>query len=223
METQPLTPGSPTRSRADDATTDQDAVPMFGFLKSRNPHAAGATRLYGSVVTQARDPAFYTLAGVPDTMEGRFEMIVLHLSAVIDRLRAETASDDPFATQLVATFVTDIDDSYREIGLSDTRVPKKVKKAAAVLYDRTLQYRALTNPDGDATPDDLRAALAENVFPDGAGDAGADEASVTDVAESADRLARYVVALRRDLAASTADVVREANVRWPDAHETLIA
>ncbi|MEO1693690.1 MAG: ubiquinol-cytochrome C chaperone family protein [Pseudomonadota bacterium] len=198
---------------------------MFGFLKSRNPHAEGATRLYGSVVTQARDPAFYTLAGVPDTMEGRFEMIVLHLSAVIDRLRAEAGSDDPFATQLVATFVTDIDDSYREIGLSDTRVPKKVKKAAAVLYDRTLQYRALTNPHGDATPDDLRTALAENVFPDGAGDANTDagEAGATDVTESADRLARYVVALRRDLGACNAEDVRQADVRWPDAHETLIA
>ncbi|MEO0729437.1 MAG: ubiquinol-cytochrome C chaperone family protein [Pseudomonadota bacterium] len=196
---------------------------MLGLFKSRNPHREAATRVYGSVVTQARQPAFYTTAGVPDTMEGRFEMIVLHVAAVIDRVRADTTSSDPLATELVAKFVTDIDDSYREIGLSDARVPKKVKKAAAVLYDRTLQYRAIhtdASQDVDRTTNALADAILSNVFPDGQAAEASDDAATTATTdaqrENALRIARYATALRRHLADYDVSALRDGDARFPD-------
>lgn len=134
---------------------------MFGLFTRRDPHHEAATKLYGSVVAQARRPEFYTDGAVPDTREGRFELIVLHLALVIDRIRVLDGSASPFAKTLTSVFVTDIDDSYREIGIGDTSVPRHVKKAAGALYDRTLQYRSAVEA-GDREA--LKSALAENVW-----------------------------------------------------------
>lgn len=137
----------------------------FGFGSADRRKAMD---LYGAVVTQARDPALFTMMGVSDTPQGRYEMLALHLVLVLERLRAGGERHKAFSQLLVETFVTDMDDCMREMGVGDLSVPKKVKRAAGGLYDRTLAYRAAL---GDPTGAELATRLDENVW-QGSAEAG---------------------------------------------------
>jgi len=132
---------------------------MLDFFRSRSQQRQAASKLYGSVVAQAREPNLYRDLGVPDTREGRFECIVLHMVLVIERLRTDSTTTG-LARAFTSAFVTDVDDTYREIGLSDTKVPRNVKKAAGALYTRTLEYRPLLEA-GDTGG--LASTLTNNV------------------------------------------------------------
>lgn len=130
---------------------------MLNWLAKRADVARKADNLYGAVVAQARQPSFYADFGIPDTLEGRYEMIVLHLFLVLERLRQATPDDTKLSRALIERFVTDMDDCMREIGVGDLTVPKRVKKAAAVLYKRADAYREALA----AGPDALDATLGE--------------------------------------------------------------
>jgi cytochrome b pre-mRNA-processing protein 3 len=134
---------------------------MLTWLRARGRIARIATKLYGSVVTQARDPVFYALHRVPDTPEGRFEMLLVHLCLVLERLKSEREVGAALSRSLVETFVTDMDDSMREMGVGDLSVPRKVKKAAAALYDRAHEFRAAMAEGGSPK---LVEAVAHNVY-----------------------------------------------------------
>jgi cytochrome b pre-mRNA-processing protein 3 len=112
------------------------------WLRARGQVRRTATRLYGSVVAQARDAAFYANYGVPDTPEGRFGLLTVHLYLVLERLKGEGETGAALSRSLVETFITDMDDSMRELGVGDLSVPRKVKKAAAALYDCMHECRA---------------------------------------------------------------------------------
>lgn len=109
---------------------------MFGWLSTRAVAANAAETLYGEIVSVARTPVFYSDWGVPDTVEGRFEMIALHLALVLDRLSREAEAGQALGRRLTEACIADLDDNMREIGIGDLAVPRKVKKAAAALYDR---------------------------------------------------------------------------------------
>ncbi|MDX2289852.1 MAG: ubiquinol-cytochrome C chaperone family protein [Hyphomicrobiaceae bacterium] len=138
---------------------------MFNWWPKRTELKLRATRVYDEVVTAARDPAFYRDMGVPDTFEGRYEMIVAHLVLVLERLKAEGDETAEQARALIEHFITDMDDCMREIGVGDLTVPKKVRKAAAGLYERAEAYRAALAQDGDEA---LAAAVQEAVHRGGA-------------------------------------------------------
>lgn len=133
---------------------------MLTWLFNRSDSRRKASELYGAVVTLARRPALYAEMGVADTPEGRYEALVLTLFLVLERLRAEGEAAAPHAQALIETFVTDMDDNMREMGVGDLTVPKKVKKAAAALYDRAEVYRAALVQDGN---NDLAAVLSRLV------------------------------------------------------------
>ena len=102
---------------------------------------------------------FYADWGVPDTLDGRFDMISLHAFLVLDRLKG---TEQAFRQGLVDEFFADMDRSLREMGVGDLSVGKKVRKMAEVFYGRVAAYdQALAGPDGA-----LEAAIARNVFPD---------------------------------------------------------
>ena len=122
---------------------------MLTWLRSRSRLGKTASALYGSIVTQARIPEFYTRAGVPDTMEGRFSVISVHMFLALERIRSEGANGDELARALLETFVTDIDDNMREIGIGDMGVPRRVKKAAAALHEQMEVYRAAITESSD--------------------------------------------------------------------------
>lgn len=108
-----------------------------------------AVELYGGVVAMARAPHLYRTLGVPDTPEGRFEMIVTHLALLIRRLNAAGDEGLRVARLVNEAFVEDMDDCMRELGVGDLAVPKKVKKAAAGLLER-LDLVAGALPGGNA-------------------------------------------------------------------------
>src|SRR5215510_5646411 len=114
---------------------------MFAWLSRRSHRRRNARELYGSIVTQAREPSFYATWGVPDTMAGRFEMVVVHLSVVLDRLQAEAGAAAALARALTEAFIADMDANMREMTFGDLAVPKEVKRTAAALFDRHRAYR----------------------------------------------------------------------------------
>ena len=114
---------------------------MLDFLNARTDMRRKAGKIYGAIVTQARRPAFYADLGVPDTPSGRYEMVVVHLVLVLERLRSAPAADADLPRLLVEAFIADMDDSLREMGTGDLTVPKKVRARCyrAIRAQRGLQ------------------------------------------------------------------------------------
>lgn len=126
------------------------------FMPSQERQQAQA--LYLRIVEKARDERFYTRFGVPDTLDGRFEMILLHLFLVLHRLK-KAPETKAFRQQLMEAFMEDMDRSVRELGVSDTGVGKRVKKMAAAMYGRIAAYDMALD-DKEA----LQAALQRNLY-----------------------------------------------------------
>ena len=133
---------------------------MFNWWTSRRLITQTAAQIYGAIVAQARNPAFYQGCGVSDTPEGRYELIVLTMALVLERLRQIPGAAMDLQRHVIEAFVTDMDDCMREMGVGDLTVPKKVKRAAAGLMERMDQYRAALAGPEDA---ELQAALAANI------------------------------------------------------------
>ena len=96
--------------------------------RRKEPHADA---LYGAIVAQARLPVFYQRLGVPDTLEGRFVVLSLHLFAVFHRLKEGGASGAAMAQELSDRFTADMETVLRELGVGDLAIPKKVRGIAA--------------------------------------------------------------------------------------------
>jgi cytochrome b pre-mRNA-processing protein 3 len=129
---------------------------VIQFRRNRAP----AEALYGSLVDQARQPAFYTTLGVPDTVDGRFEMVALHVFLVLHRLKAEPATED-FRQALFDTMFADMDRSLREMGVSDLSVGRHVKNMAKGFYGRVAAYESGLADAQDAA---LGEAIRRNVY-----------------------------------------------------------
>jgi cytochrome b pre-mRNA-processing protein 3 len=111
-------------------------------------------------VTQARQPAFYADLGIPDTPTGRYELVVLHLFLIVRRLREAPGQGGELPRALVEAFVEDMDDSLRELGTGDLAVPRKVRRAAAGLYERSQAYMQAFAGAGE---EELSGALARHL------------------------------------------------------------
>jgi cytochrome b pre-mRNA-processing protein 3 len=123
----------------------------------------GAQAQYLSVVEQARQPWLYTSGGVPDTLDGRFDALVLHLFLALRRLPpGEKKNEDP-RRLLTEAFFEDMDRSMREMGVSDTGVGKRVKTMAEAFYGRLAAYEA-----AHADPQQFKEALRRNIYRHGA-------------------------------------------------------
>jgi cytochrome b pre-mRNA-processing protein 3 len=109
-------------------------------------------------VARARWPGFYAGHGVPDTLDGRFELIALHVFLVLHRIRAVPAAA-AFGQALFDAMFTDMDRGLRELGTGDLSVGKQVKRMATGFYGRTAAYQA--GLEGGA---DLAEALRRNLF-----------------------------------------------------------
>ena len=116
--------------------------------------------IYGVIVAQARQPVFYAEYGVPDTVPGRFDMIVLHLFLYIHRMSGR-GMDGVTGPPLFERFCADLDGNLREMGVGDLTVPKRMQKYAGAFYGRSAVYeKALAARD----PEAAAAAVARNVF-----------------------------------------------------------
>lgn len=122
-----------------------------------------ADRLYGHAVARARRPVFYADCGVPDTPDGRFDMIALQVFLLLRRMRGLPQAGD-LPQRLVEVMVDDMDRSLREMGVGDLAVGPRVKKLMEHFNGRMAAYH-----DGfDGTAEDLHAALRRNVYRKGA-------------------------------------------------------
>jgi cytochrome b pre-mRNA-processing protein 3 len=115
--------------------------------------------LYAAIVAAARQPRFYAEWRVPDTMDGRFDILVLHMFLALERLRGETSTSE-LQQALTDRFFAQMDAALREAGVGDLAVGKKVRKMAEAFYGRAKAYRmGLAQQDKD-----LEQALARNVY-----------------------------------------------------------
>jgi cytochrome b pre-mRNA-processing protein 3 len=108
---------------------------------------------------------FFTDYAVPDTIDGRFELICLHAFLYLHRLKPERPQSSRFCQELFDTMFADMDRSLREMGKSDLGVGKEIKRMAQGFYGRIRAYE-----EGLAGTDSaLTAALARNLFGTAAG------------------------------------------------------
>ncbi len=138
---------------------------MIFRLFRRGPVVGTIDALYGVIVAQARRPAFYVTYGAPDTAEGRFDMVVLHVALLCRRLGRETgAAEAParhLSQQVFDMFCADMDHNLREMGVGDLTVPKKMRRLGEAFYGRLEVYDRALAATGD---DELAMALARNVL-----------------------------------------------------------
>lgn len=174
---------------------------MLKWLTDHPSLARTASELYGRVVTAARQSVFYRDLGVSDTPEGRYEMLVMHLFLALERVNKEGQAGTALAQKVIETFISDMDDCMREMGVGDTVVPKRVKRAAAGFYERALIYRtAFQHADNAALANALRDAIA------GAG-------KISD--ESARKMAEYMRKGAEHMGTLKSADVLKGNVEFP--------
>jgi cytochrome b pre-mRNA-processing protein 3 len=141
---------------------------ILNLFRRADPNRATIDALYGVIVAQARAPALYRDFGVPDTVMGRFEMVLLHVFLVVDRLAGEPGEGSRAAAglsqDLVDRFFADMDSSLRELGVGDLAVPKKMTRMAEAWKGRSSVYGQGLKAEGEAS---LADAFARNVWPDG--------------------------------------------------------
>lgn len=136
---------------------------LFGLLKKFGPEDDAAEILYPLIVAKARQPVFYQSLGVPDTMTGRFDMIVLHVVLVVNRLKAEGKGGAKLSQALFDRFFLDMDYSLRESGVGDLSVPRHMKRMMQGFNGRRAAYEAAMASEDDAL---LAETLKRNLYGD---------------------------------------------------------
>jgi cytochrome b pre-mRNA-processing protein 3 len=138
---------------------------MFKRLLSRRDTRleTASQRLYAEIVAQTRRPEFYTSLEVEDTLDGRFDILVLHAVLLFRRLKAEGEEARALSQAVFDTMFVDLDQNVRELGASDVTVGRKVKTMASAFYGRAAAYdRALDRFAAD--PGELEDVLRRNVY-----------------------------------------------------------
>ncbi|MEE9434869.1 MAG: ubiquinol-cytochrome C chaperone family protein [Sphingorhabdus sp.] len=129
------------------------------FFGPKNDPAKDALRpLYDAAVAKARALHWYERGGVPDTLDGRFEMVAAMLSLILIRLEGEDGQDEN-SVHLTEIFVDDMDGQLREIGIGDMMVGKHIGRMMAALGGRMGAYREGLRDEGA-----LAGAAARNIF-----------------------------------------------------------
>lgn len=139
--------------------------PFNHFRKPRLAPAGTIEAIYGMIVTQAREPIFYRDLGVPDTVDGRFDLLLLHLWLLLRRLRS-AAGGQELAQDLFDRFCEDMDDNLREMGVGDQTVPKRMRAFGEAFYGRVQAYDQALDAGGEA----LAQAICKNILNGGAMD-----------------------------------------------------
>ena len=176
---------------------------MLFSLRHRRERRETIERLYGAIVAQARLPIFYANLAVPDTIEGRFDLIVLHVYLLFRRLANEDKETRAIGQGIFDRFVEDMDGSLREMGTGDLAVPKRMRAMGEAFYGRATSYDDALRATDDAA---LTAALLRNVY---GGGVAAEDAGL--------KLAHYVRSAVATLAAQDAAAILRSTPAWPAA------
>jgi cytochrome b pre-mRNA-processing protein 3 len=110
--------------------------------KARRARVAAAYDLYDAAVAQSRRPIFYQSFGVADSLDGRFDLLTLHVFLILRRLGAEGRATRALAQALFDLMFADMDQTLRELGVSDVSVGRKVKAMVSAFYGRIEAYES---------------------------------------------------------------------------------
>jgi len=174
---------------------------MISLPFRRTSQSGNIDALYGMIVAQARSPEFYRGYGVPDTVDGRLDMIVLHMVLVLRQLTKPHGALPSSGQRLFDRFCQDMDDNFREMGVGDFAVPKRMQKVGEAFYGRAKVYESALL---DEKPGALEAAVSRNVF-------GAPEPTL-----GARRLAAYMRGVAARLSQHDADALTAGTFEFPD-------
>jgi cytochrome b pre-mRNA-processing protein 3 len=175
---------------------------FFAHWRARRANRLLIDQIHGEIVAAARAPALYREAGVADTIEGRFEMVVLHAALLVRRLLALGPEAAGMAQELVDRVFRGFEDALREMAIGDAGVARRIKTMAGDFAGRSRAYAAALDSGDEAA---LAAALARNVY-------GASASS-----PEAMRLARRVAAAAAALDQASFEVFAAGRFRFPPA------
>jgi len=178
-------------------------LPLFRRSARQNT----ISTLYGTIVAQARLPCFYREYAVPDTVDGRFELLVMHLALVLSRLEEEPEVRN-LGQSLFDHFCNDMDHNLREMGVGDLAVPKQMQRMGEAYYGRAQAYRKALGAAGE---EPLVEAIMRNIY-DGAAAGRA----------AAARLAAYMREAVRDLEGQSASAFLAGKVLLPNPSVTVL-
>ena len=174
---------------------------------TRTTRTPNERRIYEAIVAQARQPWFYADLGVPDTVEGRFDLIVLHSFLTFDRLSGEGEAAEDFSQKIFDEMFMDMDRSLREMGVGDLSVGKRIRKMAEVFYGRAEAYKHALEEhaaDGGAA---LKGALSRNIY----------EGNIPD--GTLDIMANYIFEARSCLSGQQTGQMLAGEVRFPQTEQ----
>ena len=171
------------------------------FAKPRERARRAAAHFTG-LVAQSRKVDFYESLGVPDTLDGRFDLMVMHASLYLKRLRAAGREGRELAQAAFDNMFDNLDQSLREMGVGDVTLPKKVRAMVSAFYGRAAAY---DNALADTRPEPLADALVRNIY---AGKAP-DEAIV-------ERLSAYLRSAAKSLLEASDETILNNQYRWPE-------
>jgi len=129
--------------------------------RDKRTHRLKIDEIHGEIVAAARAPELYTVLGVPDDIDGRFEMVVVYAGLVLRRLGELGEPARPWAQDVVDRVFVGFDGALRELTFSDARVAKRIKAMAEAFFGRNAVYHAALAVEN---PRLLAAALARNVY-----------------------------------------------------------
>jgi cytochrome b pre-mRNA-processing protein 3 len=173
---------------------------IFGLFR-RAPKQESIDALYGAIVAQGRSPVFYSSYGVPDSVTGRLEMILIHAFLFARRSRNGGEAMRQLGQRVFDRFCDDMDGNLREMGIGDLAVPKHMQRIGEAFYGRATAYDAALDANDDGA---LAQAVARNVFANGR------------QPECAQRLAAYIKAADAQLAREEDANLIQGRISFPD-------
>lgn len=170
-------------------------------LFARKAHERAGFELYTAAVAAARQPRFFAELGVPDTLDGRFDLMSLHAALLIRRLRRDPDAAGPKLAQAVFdAMFADMDVNLREMGVGDLVVGKRVKRMWEAFHGRAAAYESAVDANDEVA---MAEALTRNLWRGEAAPAGA-----------AESLARYALAAAGLLAPQPISALKRGGVQF---------
>ncbi len=183
-----------------------EPMALFGLLGFRRHERAGFA-LYTRSVEAARDPLYFERLGVPDTMDGRFDLIGVFAALTIRRLRLAGPPGPKLAQAVFDAMFADLDFTLREMGVGDLSVAKRMREMWEAFHGRALAYEV---PLAQADHAALAEALGRNVW------------RGTPPAGAADALARAMLAQDAGLASQPLSALASGQIRFIPARDSLV-
>lgn len=168
---------------------------FFRRLNKKSEAAMADQLLHAAAAAQTREPRLYLNLGAPDTIDGRFELLTLHVVLLLERLKCEPK----LRQALFDTYISNLDGALREMGVGDLSMGKRMKQLGEVFYGRAAVFDAAFHKLPDIA--DLCAVISRTVLQ---GVAQADAVG----------LAHYVIDCRRLLAGADLETLMSGDVPW---------